>query len=128
RLLTREPAEPAIDPGAGRQLGDALHSYIAVRGGDDLRGVDGSLERARGQEVQRGNELFQPQGDPLHLAPSLGREGPARVALVRPCVHFAIFGDGVPDDHQTHRPRASGRRARAISTTRTRWLADSVIA
>src|SRR5207249_581429 len=58
RLLTREPAESAIDTGARRQLGDALHSYLAVRGGDDLRGVDGPLEGAGGQEVQRGNELF----------------------------------------------------------------------
>src|SRR2546430_2779743 len=47
-----------------------------------------------------------------HLVPSLRREGPVRVVLVRACEPLTIFGDGVPDDEEAHGTRGL-RRARA---------------
>ena len=114
----REPAHDAVHARPGCQVGHPFHAQPAERGRDDLGGLDRALVRARRQHVQLGNELLQAERGALHLAASVGREGPGSVVFVRARECLAILGDGVPDDEEAHRTKGSGGRRLALGSAR----------
>src|SRR5712691_4050211 len=113
RVPGREPADHAVHTHTRRELRHPLHGQIAVGARDDLRGIERPLVGARGQHIELRNERLQAEGGPLHLVPSLRREGPVRVVLVRARERLAIFRDGMPDDEEAHR-LVLGRRGLAV--------------
>ena len=94
----------------------------ANRSPPETRGlrVERPFERAGGEQVDVGHELFQPHGAALHLLPALGSERPGRIIGLRARKGFPVFRNRVTDDEQSHRTASqAGVRLRAAPVAGT---------
>jgi hypothetical protein len=97
----------------GRQCVHLLDVDAVVGRGDDLRRLRGARERARRDDIERGQHSSQSACAPLHLRASRVRERTQRVILPRGGEVLALLGYGVPDHEQFHVESPALRRAAA---------------